>query len=354
MTEAAKIFSDDWAFVTTDDQDNIEPSAPTADRGLLEYLADLPVPEDIPIEFPQLPEIANMGAEGPDFFERLIPNVKIIMTRDDAGKAEVIKNSWEGDPRFGGVYSDKFNLPIIIWQGQPYYVNKPGMSMTDAGTFIGEIAKYAPAGRFVTKAQGILSTIGRGSAAYSTTEIADKALQSQIAPENAARKSLSQMGEEISEATATNVAADVLLPPFLDAGSRLIKSGVRTISEGAGEFADRTFPAFNLDDEIIQESKYPLTRGQQTAELPRGVTPRQNDQLGREDELRQTASSSQGTSIVRGFDDNQLLEIKKDAEILMDEFGTGSVDDVIDAGIKIRGTVSPTRQHCTMPQKQEM
>ena len=72
------------------------------------------------------------------------------MSRDDAGKAEIIKDSFEDDPRFGGVFSDKHNNPMVVWEDKPYYINKPGFSGQDIGTFIGEIAKYSPATKFVS------------------------------------------------------------------------------------------------------------------------------------------------------------------------------------------------------------
>ena len=77
--------------------------------------------------------------------------------------------------------------------------------------------------------------------------------------------------------------------------------------------------------EIVVDSKYPLTQGQRTAEPPQGVTPRQTEQLGQEDVLRQSASSDLGTDIIRGFDDRQLGEIRSDALQLQEEFGSGVV-----------------------------
>lgn len=84
------------------------------------------------------------------------------------------------------------------------------------------------------------------------------------------------------------------------------------------------FPRFSFD--ILQESKYPLTQGQRTAELPQGVTPKQTEQLGVEDRLRNMPSSDPATLMIRGFDENQLAAIRNDAMELQAEFGAGTAD----------------------------
>tara|TARA_R100000655_G_scaffold86057_2_gene126003 strand:- start:894 stop:3293 length:2400 start_codon:yes stop_codon:yes gene_type:complete len=311
----------------------------SANQENLKDVASLPVPEGAAIQFPEFPEITDMRDESLSFFEKLIPNLKIMMTRDDNGKAEIIKNSFEGDPRFGGVFSDEFDLPIVVWEGQPYYVNKPGITEQDLGTFMGEIIKYLPASKFVGGAKTVAGTIGRGLASYPATETAVKATEAILTPETAGKKTTGEAVEEIGMTSALNVAFDVALPPALRGLSQAAKSGARKISEKAGEFAERTFPAFNLDSEIITQSKYPLTVGQQTAPPPQGVTPKQTEQLGREDELRQMASSGTGTAIIRGFDERQLTMIQNDAKQLTDDLGTGKLnfdDDTITASGEIK------------------
>ena len=132
-----------------------------------------------------------------------------------------------------------------------------------------------------------------------------------------------------------------MLPPLVKKGADILspiaKPVVESIREGADKITETAsagvkavkdlavnrLPRF--EPEVITESKYPLTQGQRTAEPPQGVTPRQTDQLGQEDVLRQSASSDLGTDIIRGFDDRQLGEIRSDALQLQEEFGAGTV-----------------------------
>ncbi len=285
--------------------------------------------EGVPIEFPQLPELTDMGSDAPGFFEGFLPRIKGMMARDDYGKAEIIHDAFDGDPRYGGKYADKYGLPIIVWNNIPYYVNKPGASEQDFVTMLGEIIRYLPATRIAGKGKTALETGARGAGAYSATEAATIAGEAYITPETVAAKErdIGDIGEQIGTSTAIGVAADTLLPPI----ARGIGIGVRAVAQGAsktgrnlGAAFDEMFPRFSFD--VLQESKYPLTQGQRTAELPQGVTPRQTEQLGVEDQLRNLPSSDPATLLIRGFDDAQLGAIRNDAMELQAEFGAGTAD----------------------------
>ena len=149
------------------------------------------VAEEIGYEFPEFKETSEIQDVG--FFEKLIPNIKLLMARDDNSKAEVLKRSFGDDKRFGGVFSDEYDNPIIVWNGEPYYVNKPGFSPTDLGTFAGEVIKFLPASKFVGGAKTLSKTIARGVASYTPTEVASQALEAQVAPETAKKKSEESM-----------------------------------------------------------------------------------------------------------------------------------------------------------------
>jgi hypothetical protein len=92
------------------------------------------------------------------------------------------------------------------------------------------------------------------------------------------------------------------------------------------------FPRFNPETSI--KSKFPLTQGQRTAELPdkkAGPTPKVTEQLETEDALRNAPGTNpNAASIIRGFDENQLTAIRNEADALQKEFGSGRVD-IVDA-----------------------
>ena len=289
--------------------------------------------EELGIEYPNLPEISEMGTNAPPFFKALVPNLKAIMTSNDLGKVEIFEDAFKDNPKWGGAYRDNFGLPMIVWNGLPYYVNKPGLSGTDVNTFMGQMVKYYPATKYASGAKGIVGTMIRGGLTYTGTEVVGEAVGAYAIPETQQAKNRKplELGMDIAGGTAIGVGADVLLPPAAKLAGKAFGYTARAtgLDKLGRKMVEMTLPLFKPSvlaktDDVVQESKYQLTQGQRTARLPEGVTPRQTEQLGAEDVLRQSASSETGTIIIRGFDDSQLNQIKNDALELQEEFGTGS------------------------------
>jgi hypothetical protein len=103
--------------------DSAVPQVP--DKSFTEKVAGIPsalyqaaTGEGIPIEFPDIPEATDMGGDGPGFIEGMIPNLKIMMARDDYGKTEIMQNTFKDDERWGGAFTDKYGNPMIVWNGK--------------------------------------------------------------------------------------------------------------------------------------------------------------------------------------------------------------------------------------------
>ena len=308
-----------------------------AEKSYLQRLKELPgnlyeayTGENVPIEFPNIPEATDMGGDAPGFIEGLLPNLKIMLARDDVGKTEIMKNSFEGDERWGGAFSDKFGNPMIVWNDQPYYVNKPGFSGQDFGTFVGEVIKFAPAMKFVNKAKTVLGTAGRGAGAYSTTELGSQALESAMTPETTKLKdqTTSDLAKDVGISTTIGVGADLVVPGVAKGVTKGVKAGANVVSD-----ATKMFPRFNPETSI--KSKFALTQGQRTAELPDvkkgSIQSKVTQQLEEEDVLRNAPSTNPlASNIIKGFDESQLTAIRNEADLLRKEFGSGRVD-IVDA-----------------------
>ena len=317
----------------TEDAKNTE----QAEKSYLQRLKELPgnlyeayTGENVPIEFPNIPEATDMGGDAPGFIEGLLPNLKIMLARDDLGKTEIMKNSFEGDERWGGAFSDKFGNPMIVWNDQPYYVNKPGFSGQDFGTFVGEVIKFAPAMKFVNKAKTVLGTAGRGAGAYSTTELGSQALESAMTPETTKLKdqTTSDLAKDVGISTTIGVGADLVVPGVAKGVTKGVKAGANVVSD-----ATKMFPRFNPETSI--KSKFALTQGQRTAELPDvkkgSIQSKVTQQLEEEDVLRNAPSTNPlASNIIKGFDESQLTAIRNEADLLRKEFGSGRVD-IVDA-----------------------
>ena len=173
--------------------------------------------EDALIEFPDAKESTEIEDVG--FFESLVPNVKLMFARDDFGKAEIIADSFKGDERFGGVFADKFKNPMIVWNGERYYINKPGISKQDAGTLVGEVIKYLPASKITSGAKTVASKLGLGVPLYTGTEIAGQGIESVLTPKTTAtdQRTLTERAKEAGAMGTLGAGLDVITPPILKA-----------------------------------------------------------------------------------------------------------------------------------------
>ena len=283
------------------------------------------------IEFPDVPEATQMVDQAPDFWEGLVPNLKVMAVRDDFAKTEIMEKSFKNDPRWGGAFVDKFGLPMIMWNDKPYYVNKPGASTQDLGTALGEIVKFFPATKIANAGKTIMSVLRRGIGAYSATEAGSKVLEGQLAPEVAEAKKASgevtptSIRDDIALSTAIGVGADTLLPPAARLAKKAIVGGAKAVTPTA---VKNLFP--RITPEIMNTSKFPLTQGQRTSPAydPEASAIKQSqasEQITQEDILRGSKLEGGGGPTIREFDANQLDQIRQEATILRDELGSGTV-----------------------------
>jgi len=302
-----------------------------AERSLFESIKAIPsalvdaaTGEGQEVEFPDIPEASDMGGDAPGLIEGLIPNIKVFLARDDVGKSEIMEKSFQGDERWGGRFQDKFGNPMIVWNKKPYYVNKPGFSSQDFGTFVGETIKMLPAA-LTSGGATVLQTIARGIPIYSSTEVGSQLLEAQMTPETtkAKKQTAGDLAKDAATATGVGVAADVVLPPALKLAGRAAMAPVR----GAANVAGVQLPRF-MRPTPNQSSPYIMTQGQRSGELPDTEVGQldtlASSDLAREDILRRSAGVDAGASDqLRGFDRRQLDQIRADAENLRSRMGSG-------------------------------
>lgn len=277
--------------------------------------------EDVELSFPKADGISEIEM---GFWEDLIPSFKGMFVRSDAGKAEIIKNTYADDERFGGAYVDDFNNPFIIWNKKPFYINKPGFSDMDFNNVLNEVIKFYPATKVVSGAKSLLGTIARGVPSYGVTEGANITAEEIIAPETSKSKSVSDRAGEVAVSTAIGTGADVIMPPVAKAGGKALR----------GMIPDKIAEVINLPKmtqdvwEVVTKSKYPLSKGQATTKaLSRAdsgdAQAQSSKQIMEEDRIRY--SKEKGSDIITGFDEKQLGLIRQDAEAITKKQGTGRV-----------------------------
>ena len=291
--------------------------------------------EDVEIEFPDIPEMGNMGGDAPGFLEGIIPSITATTVRDKFGKAEVLSNAWKGDKRWGGAFVDRFGHPMIMWKDKPYYVNKPGATETDFSQAVGEIMKYMPLGKFV-QAGNFLQRTAKGILGYGTVETAQKGTESFLTPEVTKAKDQTTLEniKEIGTMTGVAVAVDALVPPAFKGIALAFKRAGKILPPP--ETLLKLFPELNISLEDLR-TIYPTTTAQRDAKITtqasgKGLIGSATDELKAEDVLRN--SSLPGGAIIREFDERQLALIRADAIELQKEFGSGAYGSGSPSGVK--------------------
>lgn len=279
------------------------------------------------VEFPEAKETTQIEDVG--FFETLVPNLKMMFARNDFGKAEIIANTFQGDKRFGGVAVDKFENPFIVWNGERYYVNKPGVSRQDVGSLVGEVIKYMPASKFVGGAKTVTGKIASGLPSYTATEGVGQVIESALTPKTtrADKRTLYEKGKEAAGMGALATGIDIVTPPILRAPVEAVKGATRLGAEALG----KEVPGFAKS--TIQASKYPLSQGQRTSEpytpIKGSASSQVTPELEAEDIVRNAPSTDPAAkAILRGLDEKQLNAIREDAKALQEELGSGTMTGI--------------------------
>lgn len=324
---------------TQDDQtisENVSTILDTATK-IPGQMYDMATGEYKQLEFPDAKETTQIDDVG--FFETLVPNLKMMFARNDFGKAEIIADTFQGDKRFGGVAVDKFENPFIVWNGERFYVNKPGVSRQDVGSLVGEIIKYMPASKFVGGAKTVTGKIASGLPAYTATEGVGQVIESALTPKTtrADKRTLFEKGKEAAGMGALATGIDIVTPPILRAPVEAVKGATRLGAEALG----KEIPGFAKS--TIQKSKYPMSQGQRTAEpytpLKGTASSQVTPELEAEDIVRNAPSTDPAAkAILRGLDEKQLNAIREDAKVLQEELGSGTMTGVESELVPITAT----------------
>tara|TARA_R110002051_G_scaffold251476_1_gene310847 strand:- start:5866 stop:8250 length:2385 start_codon:yes stop_codon:yes gene_type:complete len=259
-------------------------------------------------EFPDAKETTDIKDMG--FWENIIPNFKTIMISSSEGKGEIIDNAFKGDDRYGdkGIQTDKFGNVYLEWEGEPYYINKKGLSEQDAGTFFGDFLKYMIPTKYVSAGIGagdkIVKSLAKGFVAYSLTDLVDQGLERVLTPDSWEKQKNSLE-------------------------SVLKRSGLSGLLGGSVDQLLRLFGSRGLKTELFdQESKFPLTAGQRAGEKEL-IRPARLDsfpEVRKEDLLRKgidPQSGAAGQPIIRNFDQDQLDQITESADNILERMGSG-------------------------------
>lgn len=230
--------------------------------------------------------------------------------------------------------------PFIIIENKPYYLNKPGLSGTDVVGFIGDLAKFFPAGKL---AQLGLTTGGRATIAGTATgvigsgsQLASQAMGStqpfnvaQVGLESAFgaggqivgdligsyirnnRKITDELGQISDEFASALQASGINVNEFGRKGQQAIIDAYKQLGSRFAKEAKNVTASASIAD-----VNFPLTRGQATGDIA---------QLAEEEAMRNAARGSFAQKILARFDERQKAEVLKDIESKQKAFSVGQI-----------------------------
>ncbi len=267
-------------------------------------------------EYPDMPEIteANIG-----FFESFMPNMKLGLTMDPNEKAKIIQNTFQSDPRFGGVYEDAQGNPIVEWEGQPYYVNKPGASMQDLNDVVAQAAQFTPGAKVASGANTLAGRLASGAATYGATDLAQ-----QRGVMAAGGKDNTDLGQTATVA-GVGGAAEAFVPPALKAAGKVARGAVEA---GRRAMFPRYVPKAPGGATASQTGAIPMTQGQRAGDM---------NLLRKEEAARQGGYGETASGVMRNFDDRQLDAIRSEADTLQPGRSGFDTQSPTDIGSELQG-----------------
>lgn len=220
--------------------------------------------------------------------------------------------------------TDKFGNEMIVFRGEDYYINKPGVSGVDIFQLLAQAAQYAPATKFASAGKTIISRIRRAFIGASGTSVAGDVASEALG---------SDQGIDPVKAGVVGAAGGLLegLSPlavkawrgilrknslFDEASGTLTEKGVKAAEEAgldpttmtqkmsrqfADEARDAVDPRHAAGRVQGDEFDIPYTKGQTTGDL---------EQIAREEATRNGAFGERAGGIVREFDEIQQTRMQ--------------------------------------------
>ena len=250
-------------------------------------------------------------------------NLTALLTSDTNEKIDILNKGYADDPRFGSegerqVLNDGLGNPMILWEGKPYYLNKPGFSEVDLDSTIAQTFYFLPA--VLTKNKKLLSRIASVGAKTGGLELF--------------RQYLTKDGEiDPGElATTVGVGAATEAIPF-GRFTKLIADRVRRNAEKITQLP--VYSAIPAEKQLTSAIQGQLASGKDTTTMvdklkvvpkTKGQVTGKDKQLLLEDLMRNTQIYGiKSQEILKDFDAEQLQIITDNVDILLNNIGAGRI-----------------------------
>ena len=255
------------------------------------------------------------------------------LTPDPFAIADIAEKTLPG----AKVSVDKFNNPVIEWNNNKYYINRPGASSSDAAKFVADLAQFYPAAKIASTFAGLFARAGISIPLFAGTSVTQDLAAGQLG---------SEQGVDIGRAGMAGLGGmfgEVLAPVVLRGwralfGNRRFYRNGRLTPEGEaaarqanlnpddlGAAEAQVFGA-NLryaSDRYSQEAPSVAAGMTQAGEfnvpLSRGQRTQDPAQLRRESLAAQGASTDDAQRAMLAADETQRQNLARAADDIADE-----------------------------------
>ena len=266
------------------------------------------------------------------------------LTPDPFAIADIAEKTLPG----AKVSIDKFKNPVIEWNGNKYYINRPGASSSDAAKFVADLAQFYPAAKIASTFAGLFARMGISIPLFAGTSVTQDLAAGQLG---------SEQGVDIERAGMAGLGGmfgEVLAPVVLR-GWRALFGNRRFYRNGRltpeGEAAARQ-ANLNPDDLGAAEAqvfganlRYASDRySQEAPSVAAGMTQAGefNVPLSRGQRTQDPAQLNRESLALQGATTNKAQQAMRDADALQQQNLARAADDIADE-LNIEARMGGTR-----------
>ena len=271
---------------------------------------------------------ANIGYFPPAIATDLFV-AKTFKGDDDDAVANVLAKSLNTEVLYDMNPETGMLVPYVMYQGQPYYINRPGFSLGDAENLVGNMIGMAPAGRLAMGGKTLAGQAVRAGAGAGATSIAGDMAVDRMG--GGTGVDLPKAATNAVMAPIAQVVGSKLFPmlnnrPLIDTFGNLTPDGIKAMQKAGldpnmftreglariNEFYKKLGPGFEGDAVKALAAKaqaeqfdIPTTLGQQTGDVR---------QIAREQAMRNYARGQGAGDRMAAFDAQQRTAVQEAAQ----------------------------------------
>jgi len=277
--------------------------------------------EPVPLERTvDIPEITSQK-EIP-WYNRLAADAKLMLTSDPWEKARIIIKSFP--KRTELMVDTETNQPIVSIDGNPYMINKKGISLQDINDLTAEAGSYIIPS-LLSGGASILARFGLGLVTYGAVE-AGRETGTFLAGGKKSGDGIIDFSD-VGTVAGIGGIAEGFLPPVVKIGGRVVRKLWSSVTSMSDDVLTAVITAASSGDDRGLREAMKMARGSDSGKIPltRGQSTGSRTDLETEAMMREStgAYGEAAHDVIKQADESQMKRIISEAEDVQAEVSTG-------------------------------